>query len=88
MNDETFMAEMKRVAKRYTSKSGSENVRVAELALDIIQAWGEGFLTKRRQFPNIVDAYHELKKDGLPFRAQYVPTSADINTTLIASVMF
>jgi len=80
VNDETFMAEMKRVAKRYASKSGSENVRVAELALDIIQAWGEGFLTKRRQFPNIVDAYHELKKDGMPFRAQYDPSRVPIFT--------
>jgi hypothetical protein len=64
------MKEMQRVARRYANKSGSENVRVAESALDIIQAWGEGFLTKRRQFPNIVEAYHELKKEGMPFKAQ------------------
>lgn len=80
VNDETFMNEMKRVAKRFANKSGSENVQVAELALDIIQAWGEGFLTKRRQFPNIVDAYHELKKDGMPFRAQYDPSRVPIFT--------
>ena len=80
VNDETFMTEMKRVARRFANKSGQQNVQVAELALDVIQAWGEGFLTRRRQFPNIVDAYHELKKEGLPFKAQYDPSRVPIFT--------
>ena len=50
------------MAIRYDNKDGYENAQVLETALDIVQAWGEGFLTKRRQFPNIVAAYHDLKK--------------------------
>lgn len=80
VNDETFMTEMKRVARRYANRAGAENVKVAELTLDVIQAWGEGFLTRRRQFPNIVEAYHELKKEGMPFRAQYDPSRVPIFT--------
>ncbi len=80
VNDLTFMTEMKKVAKRYFQKSGQQNVAVAELSLDIIQAWGEGFLTRRRAFPNIIDVYHELKKDGLPFKAQYDPSRVPIFT--------
>jgi hypothetical protein len=72
VNDATFMQEMGNVARRYVNKPGKESNDLAELALDIIQAWGEGFLTRRRQFINIVDTYHALRKERLPFRAQYV----------------
>jgi len=80
VNDATFMTEMKKVARRYVNKAGQANVAVAELVLDITQAWGESFLTRRRQFPNIVDAYHELKKESMPFKAQYDPSRVPIFT--------
>ena len=54
VNDLAFMTEMKKVARRFVNKSGQANVLVAELVLDIVQAWGESFLTRRRQFPNMV----------------------------------
>ena len=80
INDEKFMKEMANVARRYTQKAGKENNEVAELALEIIQAWGEGFLTRRRQYSNIVDTYHELRKERLPFKAQYDASRVPIFT--------
>ena len=80
INDEKFMHEMANVARRYTKKAGKENNEVAELALEIIQAWGEGFLTRRRQYHSIVETYHQLRKEGLPFKAQYDASRVPIFT--------
>ena len=80
VNDEKFMQEMGNVARRYTQRPGKENNEVAELALEIIQAWGEGFLTRRRQYYNIVETYHQLRKERLPFKAQYDASRVPIFT--------
>ena len=76
----SFMREMVRVARRYFGKSGLENVEVAELVLDVIQAWGEAFLVMSKQFPAFVGAYHELRKDGFKFKPQYDPNRVPIFT--------
>ena len=68
---ESFMKEMAKVARKYSGKGGSENIEVAELSLDVIQAWGEAFLSRQRQFPGFVKVYHDLRKEGLRFKAQY-----------------
>jgi hypothetical protein len=68
---ESFMRDMAMVARKYCGKSGSDNIEVAELALDVIQAWGEAFLSRRGQFPAFVKAYHDLRKEGLQFKPQY-----------------
>ena len=65
------MKEMAKVARKYSGKGGSENIEVAELSLDVIQAWGEAFLSRQRQFPGFVKVYHDLRKEGLRFKAQY-----------------
>ena len=80
VNDEAFMDDLMKVARKYTSKTGADNRAVAELVLDIIQGWGEAFLPKQKQFPNIVKAYHTLRKEGLPFKPQYDASRVPIFT--------
>lgn len=71
-NDESFMKELAKVARKFTAKKGDSNAReVSELSLDIIQAWGEAFLPRSKMYPNFAKVYHELRKEGLPFRSQY-----------------
>lgn len=60
----SFMRDMVRAAKRYHGKSSAEAIEVAELLLDVIQAWGEAFLVMRAQYPGFVQAYHDLRKEG------------------------
>ncbi len=85
INDESFMDDMMKVARKYTSKTGADNRAVAELVLDIIQGWGEAFLPKQKQFPNIVKAYHTLRKEGLPFKPQYDSSRVPIFTPSVIS---
>lgn len=66
------MKDLAKVARKYTAKKGDSNAReVSELSLDIIQAWGEAFLPRSKVYPNFAKTYHELRKEGLPFRPQY-----------------
>jgi hypothetical protein len=74
------MQEMMKVARKYTKLPGPEALEVAEACLDVLQAWGEAFLPRQRQFPNIVKAYQDLRKEGLPFRVQYDPSRVPIFT--------
>ena len=46
-------------------------MEVSELSLDMIQGWGEAFLSKQRQFPAFSKTYHDLRKEGIQFKAQY-----------------
>lgn len=60
------------MARKYNGKqSDATSLEISELSLDMIQTWGEAFLPRSREYPNIPKLYHELRKDGLPFRAQY-----------------
>ena len=76
----SFMDDLVKVAKKYVGKTGEYCRDVAELILDVIQAWGEAFLPRQRQFPHIVGAYHTLRKEGFPFKAQYDPSRVPIFT--------
>lgn len=78
--NESFMKEMAKVARKYNGKIGSDNIEVAELALDVIQAWGEAFLSRQKEFPAFVKTYHDLRKEGLRFKAQYDATRVSIFT--------
>lgn len=80
INDESFLKELGKVPKRFIEKTDSTCAEVAELSLDIIQTWGEAFLPRSRQYPNISKLYHELKRDGLPFKAQYDESKVPIFT--------
>lgn len=71
VGNESFMKEMAKVAKKYNGRSGTENMEVSELSLDMIQGWGEAFLSKQRQFPAFSKTYHDLRKEGIQFKAQY-----------------
>lgn len=73
VNNDVFMKEMMKVARKYNAPGmhGPENAEVAELSLDIIQMWGEAFLPYKKNFQNIVSAYQDLRKENLPFKAQY-----------------
>lgn len=68
---DAFMKDMCKVARRYSGRIGADNIEAAELALDVIQAWGEAFLSRQKQFPAFVKAYHDLRKEGMQFKAQY-----------------
>lgn len=46
----------------------------------MIQTWGEAFLPRSQQFPNIPKLYHDLRKEGLQFRAQYDESRVPIFT--------
>ncbi len=71
IGNDFLMATMANVARKYNGKTGSENREVAELCLDIIQAWGEGFMFKQQQFPAFTKYYVELRKEGLHFNPQF-----------------
>mmetsp|Transcript_23748 Transcript_23748/g.34821 ORF Transcript_23748/g.34821 Transcript_23748/m.34821 type:complete len:584 (-) Transcript_23748:194-1945(-) len=72
INDDSFLKELGKVARKYNGKKHESSCReVLELCLDIIQAWGEAFLPRSREYPLIPKLYHDLRKDGLEFRAQY-----------------
>ena len=68
VNDKAFISDLGKAARKFCNKTGGDNKEAAEVALDVIQAWGEAFLTKRQRYPNITDLYFELRKEGLPFK--------------------
>ena len=68
---DAFMKEIAKVARKYNGRSGAENMEVSELVLDVIQAWGEEFLSRRKRYPAFVTTYHNLRKEGLQFKPQY-----------------
>ncbi|CAM9944539.1 unnamed protein product, partial [Ectocarpus sp. 13 AM-2016] len=68
---ERFMAAVAKIARTYSFKTNRQSLAIADQSLDIIQAWGEAFLPRRREFPLFVETYHELRAEGLPFSAQY-----------------
>eukprot|EP01041_Mallomonas_annulata_P001124 gene1124-2184_t len=82
INDEGFLKDMAKVVKKYQvlARNGRECRDVAELSADIIQAWGEAFLSRSRQYPNISRAYHELRKEGIQFKPQYDESRVPIFT--------
>lgn len=71
VNQDSFMKELGKVARKYHGKTGAENVEVASLALDIVQAWGEAFLPLQHRYPNIPRLYQDLRKERMPFSSQY-----------------
>ena len=80
INDEGFMNEMAKFARKYSSRTDADTRKVAELVLEIIQSWGEAFLPYSNKYPNIVRTYHDLRKERLPFKLQYDPARAPIFT--------
>eukprot|EP00608_Synchroma_pusillum_P009786 CAMPEP_0198422694 /NCGR_PEP_ID=MMETSP1452-20131203/2568_1 /TAXON_ID=1181717 /ORGANISM="Synchroma pusillum, Strain CCMP3072" /LENGTH=181 /DNA_ID=CAMNT_0044142969 /DNA_START=50 /DNA_END=591 /DNA_ORIENTATION=+ len=78
VNDAGFMRTMMNVARNYWNKSGRENQQVGEKVVDLIQAWGEGFKEHKSRYPNIVDAYFTLRKEGVRFKPQYDQTTVPI----------
>ncbi|KAM3571980.1 hypothetical protein VYU27_006006 [Nannochloropsis oceanica] len=75
-----FMASMSRIARNYLDRTGKENLEVGEKAMDLIQAWGEAFLPMSQSLPLFSRTYHELRREGMPFRQQYDETKVPIMT--------
>lgn len=71
VNDESFMKDLGKICRKFRNKSDSSSIIISELSLDIVQAWGEAFLPRAKHYPNIVNTYHELRKENLPFKHQY-----------------
>eukprot|EP01039_Chlorochromonas_danica_P001621 gene1626-1770_t len=80
MNDEKLMYELGGVARKYVAKLGGDSREVTDVCLDLIQGWGEAFLPKRKLYPNIVELYFQLRREGLPFRVanQFDPSRVPI----------
>lgn len=79
INDEKFMREVGNAIRYFSKRPGSENKDVTDVSLDLVQSWGEAFLPQRKQFYHIVDLYFNLRKEGLPFKAQqFDPTRVPI----------
>jgi len=75
-----FMASMARVARSYSDRTGKENLEVGDKARDLIQAWGEAFLPMAQSMPLFSQTYHDLRREGMPFRKQYDETKVPIMT--------
>jgi len=75
-----FMASMARVARSYSDRTGKENLEVGDKAMDLIQAWGEAFLPMAQTMPLFSQTYHDLRREGVPFRKQYDETKVPIMT--------
>lgn len=69
MNDRRFCDDLLQLARNFYRRSGSESSAVLDACLELIQSWGVGFLPHRRQYPNIVEMYSTLRKEGMPFKA-------------------
>lgn len=80
LNAEPVTHEIANVARKYVNKTGVENKEVSDTCLDVVQAWGEAFLTRKKEYPNIVDLYFTLRKEGLPFKVnnQFDPSRVPI----------
>jgi hypothetical protein len=80
LNDPKMTGDLAGCARKFANKSGADNKDVSDTALDIIQGWGEAFLSRKKQFPNIVELYFNLRKEGLPFKVdrQFDPSRVPI----------
>lgn len=70
INNEKFTRDMANVARYYSNRIGAENKDVSDVSLEMIQNWGEAFISRRQQYPLIVELYFTLRKEGLPFQTQ------------------
>lgn len=84
VNDGEFMNHMVKVARKFNAPGGCESREVADLVLLILQSWGEAFLPKRN-FPNIVKAYQDCRKEGMRFPEQYDENRAPVFTPSFAA---
>jgi hypothetical protein len=80
LNDIKVTRDLASTARKYCNKPGAENKEVSDVIVDIVQAWGEAFLPHKRQYPNIVELYFTLRKEGLPFKInqQFDPSRVPI----------
>lgn len=80
MNEDKLMRDVGNIARKYTAKTGADSAEVSEVCLDLVQAWGEAFLPRRAVYPNIVETYFTLRKEGLPFKTlnQFDPSRVPI----------
>eukprot|EP01040_Poterioochromonas_malhamensis_P005402 gene5401-5796_t len=80
LNAEPVTKDLANVARKYIAKTGPENKEVTDTCLDVVQGWGEAFLPRKKQFPNIVELYFTLRKEGLPFKVnnQFDPSRVPI----------
>jgi hypothetical protein len=75
-----FMESLGKLARKYSKETSSQTREVSELVLDIIQAWGEGFLPQSQLYPEMPKMYHQLRKEGIRFKPQYDPSRVPIFT--------
>eukprot|EP00619_Florenciella_sp_RCC1007_P017934 CAMPEP_0205943426 /NCGR_PEP_ID=MMETSP1325-20131115/60448_1 /ASSEMBLY_ACC=CAM_ASM_000708 /TAXON_ID=236786 /ORGANISM="Florenciella sp., Strain RCC1007" /LENGTH=216 /DNA_ID=CAMNT_0053314235 /DNA_START=17 /DNA_END=663 /DNA_ORIENTATION=- len=62
-----FMDSMGAVARNFGSKSGRDDLEVADKALELIQAWGEAFMPMRQQLPLFFETWDALRREGFRF---------------------
>merc|ERR1719487_1941291 len=74
------MASLKKVILRNQNRRGRDSMEIAEKAVNMIQDWGEAFLPHRAHVPLFVSTYHDLRKAGVAFNAQYDASKAPVFT--------
>lgn len=70
LNDERFTRVIADAVRYFSKRPGHDSKDTTDVALDLIQSWGEAFLPRRREYYFIVDLYFNLRKEGLPFKPQ------------------
>lgn len=85
LNDERFTRAIADAVRYFSKRPGHDSKDTTDVALDLIQSWGEAFLPRRRDYYHIVDLYFNLRKEGLPFKPQQfdpnrVPIFVDSNS--------
>ena len=85
INEDEFMNELGKVARKYSPLTGTDNAAVTELVTDIIQSVGEVFLPQKDKYPCLVKIYHQLRKEGIVFKKQYDPSRVPIITPMAGS---
>lgn len=70
LNDEKFTRTIADAVRYFSKRPGNDSKDTTDIALDLIQWWGEAFLPRRRDYYFIVDLYFNLRKEGLPFKPQ------------------
>lgn len=85
LNDERFTRAIADAVRYFSKRPGHDSKDTTDVALDLIQSWGEAFLPRRRDYYHIVDLYFNLRKEGLPFKPQQfdpnrVPIFTDNNS--------
>lgn len=68
INCEYFVKTLSRVVNSYKMERGDAKL-VFNLAIDLIQCWGEAFYTRSKEYQHLVHLYDTLQRENVPFKS-------------------